>query len=49
MAFDTTQHEGLENHVQTAKLVLVEFATLVLRGIFDVLGEPFIELVVRVE
>ena len=49
MSLDTTKHERLQDHMQTAELVLVELATFVLRSILDVLGEPFIELVVGVE
>ena len=35
--------------MQTTELMLVELATFVLRSILDVFGEPFVELVVRVE
>ena len=49
MPLDTTEHERLQNHVKTTKLVLVELASLVLCGILNVLREPFVELVVRVK
>lgn len=49
MPLDSSQHEGLENHVQAAQLMLVEFATLVFSSILDVFRKPFVELVVRVE
>ena len=46
---NATQHEWLEDHMKTPKLMLVEPASLVFRGVLDVLGEPFVELVMRVE
>ena len=49
MALHTTQHERLQDHMKTAQLVLVEFAPLVLGSILDILREPLVELVVRVE
>ena len=45
----TTQHERFEDHMKTAQLMLVELAALVLRSILDVLGEPLVELVMRIE
>ena len=49
MPLNTTQHEGLQDHVEATKLVFVELAALVLGRILDVLREPLVELVVRVE
>ena len=49
MSLHATQHEGLEDHMKSTKLMLVQFATLVLRSILDVLGEPLVELVMRIE
>ena len=49
MALHTTQHEGLQDHMQSPELMLVKPAALVLSGILDLLGEPFVELVMRVE
>ena len=49
MTLDTTQHERLEDHVQTPQLMFVELAALVLGGVLDVLGEPFVELVMGIE
>jgi len=46
---DTAQHERFEDHMQSTKLVFVEFITLILRGILDILREPFVELVVGIE
>lgn len=46
---DTTQHERFEDHMQSTKLVFVEFVALIFRSILDVLREPLVELVVRVE
>jgi hypothetical protein len=46
---DTTQHERFEDHMQSTKLVFVEFVALVLGGILDVLREPFVELVVGIK
>ena len=45
MPLHTAQHERLENHMQPAQLVLIELAALVLCGILNVLGEPFIEFI----
>jgi len=47
--FDTAQHERLEDHMQSTKLVLVEFIALILCSILDVLREPFVELVMGIE
>ena len=49
MALDATQHERLQDHMKTAKLMLVELAALVLSSILDVLREPLVELIVGVE
>ena len=49
MSLNTTQHEWLQNHVQTTKLVLVQFAAFILSRILDVLREPLVELIVGVE
>ena len=49
MPFYASKHKGLENHVETPELVLVQLAALVLRCILDILGKPFIEFIVRVE
>lgn len=49
MPLHATEHEWLEDHVETAELVLVEFTPFVLRGVLDVLGEPFTEFIMRVE
>jgi hypothetical protein len=50
MSFDSSKHEGLENHVQTPELVLAHVAlSFLLRSVLNVLGEPFVELVVRIE
>ena len=47
---DTTQHERLQDHMQTTKLTLIQLAAFVLRGSgLDIFREPLIELVVRVE
>ena len=46
---DTAQHERLKDHMQSAKLVFVEFVAFILSSILDVLREPFIELVMRIE
>ena len=43
------KHEWFQNHMQTAKLVLVQLATFIFCSIFDILGKPFIELVMRIE
>jgi len=47
--FDTTQHKRLEDHMQSTKLVFIEFIALILCGILDVLREPFVELVMGIE
>ena len=49
MPLNATQHEWLQNHVQTTKLVLVQLAAFVLSRILDVLREPLVELIVGVE
>ena len=49
MALDATQHERLQDHMKTAKLMLVELAALVLSSVLDVLREPFVELVMGIE
>lgn len=49
MFLDTAQHERFEDHMQPTKLMFVEFVALVLRGILDVLREPFVELVMGIE
>lgn len=49
VTLDTPQHEWLQNHVQPSELMLVKPATLVLCSVFNVLREPLVELVVRVE
>jgi hypothetical protein len=49
MPLDSAQHEGLEDHVQPAQLVLIQLAALVLRGILNIFGEPLIELIMGVE
>ena len=49
MPLDTTQHEWFKDHVETPQLVLVELAALILRCVLDILREPLVELVVRVE
>jgi len=46
---DTTQHERFENHMQSTKLVFVEFVALVLSSILYVFREPLVELVMRIE
>lgn len=46
MSLDTTQHKRLQDHMQTSQLMLVQLATLVLSSVLNVLGKPFIELVV---
>jgi len=45
---DAPEHEGLQDRVQTLQLLLVQRA-LLLRVRLDVLGEPLLELLVRVE
>lgn len=45
---DPTQHEGLEDHVQTSQLVFVH-GSLVVRVVLDVLRKPLAKLVVRIE
>lgn len=49
MSLDSTKHERLENHVKSAKLVLVQSAAFVLGSTLDVLREPLVEFVVVVE
>ena len=49
MSLDTTKHEWLQDHMQTAELVLIELATFVLRSILDVLRKPLVEFVVGIE
>ena len=49
VTLDTAQHERPENHVQTAKLMFVEFAAFIFCSVLDVFGEPFVELVVRIK
>ena len=49
MFLDTAQHERFQDHMQSAKLMFVELVTLVLRSILDVLREPLVELVMRIE
>lgn len=46
---DTAQHERLKDHVQSTKLVFVEFVALILSSILNVLREPLIELVMGIE
>ena len=45
---NATEHEGLQDRVQALQLLLVQRA-LLLRVRLDVLGEPLLELLVRVE
>ena len=47
--FDTAQHERLEDHMQSTKLMFVEFIALILCSILDVLREPFVKLVMGIE
>lgn len=49
MAFHTTQHEGLQDHMQAAQLMFIQLAAFVLRGILNILREPLVELVVGIE
>ena len=49
VTFHSPQHKRLQDRMKTTELVLVEPAALILRGIFNILGEPFIELVMRIE
>ena len=49
MSLDTTKHERLQDHMQTAQLVFVELAAFVLSSVLDVLGEPLVELIVGVK
>ena len=46
---DTTQHERFQDHMQSTKLVIVEFVALIFSSILNVLREPLIELVMGVE
>ena len=48
MLLDTTQHEWLQDHMQSPQLVFVELS-VTLCVTLNVLGEPLAELVVRVE
>lgn len=43
---DAAQHERFEDHMQSTKLMFVEFVALVLGSILDVFREPLVELVV---
>ena len=49
MPLNATQHERLQDHVETTKLVLVQLAALVLSRVLNVLREPLVKLVMRVE
>lgn len=49
MTLHATQHERLQYHMQTAQLVFVELAAFVLSSVLDVLGEPLVKLIMRVE
>jgi hypothetical protein len=45
----TTQHERLEDHMQSSQLFRLELTATSASSILNVLGEPFGELLVRVE
>ena len=49
VTLDTTKHKRLENHVESTQLMLVETSAAQTSSTFDVFGEPFGKLVVRVE
>ena len=49
VTLNATQHEGLEDHMQTSQLMLVQLATFVLCSVLNIFGEPFVELVMRIE
>ena len=49
VTLDSSQHKGLEDHVKTSELVFVQLASFVFCSVLDVLGEPLIELVMRVK
>jgi len=49
MPLDTPKHERLQDHMKTTKLTLVQLAPFVLCCSLDILGEPFVELVMRIE
>jgi len=46
---DTTQHERFQDHMQSTKLVFVEFVALIFSSILDVLREPLVELVMGIK
>jgi hypothetical protein len=49
IVLQTSEHEGFQNQVQPSKLMLVDLSLVCQRVLFNVLREPFLELLMGVE